>query len=203
MIRIFVCRHGNTFDKGDVVTRVGGRTDLPLSTSGQEQGRALGEHFQAKGVRFDRVFCSPLQRTKQTAGLALAGQDEEIEFKVLPFLVEVDYGPDENKPEEEVVARIGEEALKAWEEQGIPPEGWHVDPPAVIGRWQEFFAGAAKKYKDETILLVTSNGIARFALQALSEGAGNNALKLKTGAYGIFEVSESGEVSLNGWNIRP
>ncbi|MFZ4686424.1 MAG: histidine phosphatase family protein [Hyphomonadaceae bacterium] len=35
--RIFIVRHGNTFDKGDVVTRVGGRTDLPLSTSGSAQ----------------------------------------------------------------------------------------------------------------------------------------------------------------------
>ncbi|HAY06935.1 MAG TPA: histidine phosphatase family protein, partial [Hyphomonas sp.] len=27
MARLFVVRHGNTFDKGDTVTRVGGRTD--------------------------------------------------------------------------------------------------------------------------------------------------------------------------------
>ncbi|MTI19173.1 histidine phosphatase family protein [Rhodobacteraceae bacterium RKSG542] len=203
MTRVYVCRHGNTFDKGDVVTRVGGRTDLPLSTSGRAQGEALGRHFGEAGLSFDRAFCSPLQRTKQTAELALATQDHEVPLSVLPFLVEVDYGPDENKPEEEVVARIGEAALKAWEEQAIPPDGWLIDPPAVVARWQEFFAKAAKKYEGETILLVTSNGIARFALQALSAGAGDTDLKLKTGAYGVFEIDAVGGVRLESWNIRP
>ncbi|MBR9836035.1 MAG: histidine phosphatase family protein, partial [Alphaproteobacteria bacterium] len=26
---VYIVRHGNTFDKGDTVTRVGARTDLP------------------------------------------------------------------------------------------------------------------------------------------------------------------------------
>ncbi|HAO37083.1 MAG TPA: histidine phosphatase family protein, partial [Hyphomonas sp.] len=37
MARLIIVRHGNTFDKGDTVTRVGGRTDLPLSASGLAQ----------------------------------------------------------------------------------------------------------------------------------------------------------------------
>ncbi|WP_068314802.1 histidine phosphatase family protein [Polycladidibacter hongkongensis] len=202
MTRIVVARHGNTFDKGDVVTRVGGRTDLPLSVSGKAQAAALAEHCQRQGLRFNRAFCSPLQRTKQTARAVLELQGDDVELKVLPFLVEVDYGPDENKPEAEVVARIGEAALKAWEEQAVPPPGWHIDPPAVIGRWQEFFAKAVKSYAGEDVLLVTSNGIARFALQAagLAEGVD---LKLKTGAYGVFELQSGGEISLTSWNLRP
>ena len=42
MTDIYIVRHGNTFDKGDVVTRVGARTDLPLSRSGFAQAEALG-----------------------------------------------------------------------------------------------------------------------------------------------------------------
>ena len=34
MARVIICRHGNTFDKGDLVRRVGARTDLALSKSG-------------------------------------------------------------------------------------------------------------------------------------------------------------------------
>ena len=64
MGRIIVCRHGNTFDKGDGVTRVGGRTDLPLSTSGEAQAAALAEHFA--GTRFAAAYCSSLQRTRAT-----------------------------------------------------------------------------------------------------------------------------------------
>ena len=33
--RLVVARHGNTFGPKDVVTRVGGRTDLPLVASGR------------------------------------------------------------------------------------------------------------------------------------------------------------------------
>ena len=50
MARLFVVRHGNTFDTGDVVTRVGGRTDLPLSKSGKAQAEKLAAHFA--GTRF-------------------------------------------------------------------------------------------------------------------------------------------------------
>jgi broad specificity phosphatase PhoE len=45
MARLFVVRHGNTFDAGDVITRVGGRTDLPLSASGKAQAEKLAAHF--------------------------------------------------------------------------------------------------------------------------------------------------------------
>lgn len=203
MTRIYITRHGNTFDKGDVVTRVGGRTDLPLSSSGLAQAEALRDHFEQNGVAFDRAFCSPLQRTKKTAEVVLASQVGDIELKVLPFLVEIDYGPDENKPEADVIDRIGEAALKAWEDEAVPPAGWRVEPAAVIGRWEEFFANARKKHGNETILLVTSNGIARFALNALTSGRGDHSLKLKTGAYGIVDVDDEGGVHLVSWNVRP
>ncbi|MEL6754250.1 MAG: histidine phosphatase family protein, partial [Pseudomonadota bacterium] len=45
MQTLYIVRHGNTFDTGDTVLRVGGRTDLPLSTSGEMQATALGIHF--------------------------------------------------------------------------------------------------------------------------------------------------------------
>ncbi|MGG9999874.1 histidine phosphatase family protein [Pseudovibrio ascidiaceicola] len=203
MTRVYILRHGNTFDKGDVVTRVGGRTDLPLSVSGLDQAEKLSEHFADLGVSFDMAFCSPLQRTKQTAQIALKTQAEEADLKVLPFLVEIDYGPDENKPEEEVRARIGDEALRAWEEEGVPPNGWHIDPPAVIGRWQEFFKSAPKKYPGKTLLVVTSNGIARFALKALADQGAGADLKLKTAAYGVFDVTDEGQPLMLSWNVRP
>ncbi|WP_068085890.1 histidine phosphatase family protein [Polycladidibacter stylochi] len=202
MRQVFIARHGNTFDKGDVVTRVGGRTDLPLSNSGQEQAQALAAHFAQQGVAFTRAYCSPLQRTRQTALAVLDAQGGEIELSALPFLTEVDYGPDENRPEEDVVARIGAAALKAWEEEAIPPQGWLIDPPAVVARWQEFFSKVAKGPEDQCILLVTSNGIARFALQALSHVPKDVNIKLKTCAYGLVEITDAEKIELQCWNQR-
>ena len=43
--RILICRHGNTFDKGELVTRVGSRTDLKLSSSGIDQSKLLSKEL--------------------------------------------------------------------------------------------------------------------------------------------------------------
>ncbi len=201
---VYIVRHGNTFDKGDVVTRVGARTDLPLSSSGSKQVIQLGAHFSAiEPDGFTAAYTGPLIRTKQTTEAILSASQNPPELTIQPFLREVDYGPDENQPETDVVARIGEEALKAWEENAIPPKGWRVDPVAMQGNWRNFFDKIAKTTFEDArpVLIVTSNGIARFALRAadvLPEGA---PLKLKTAAYGKVILHDDGKVEVLDWNV--
>ena len=193
--RLFIVRHGNTFDKGDVVTRVGGRTDLPLSISGRVQAEALGRHFAA--IPFASARSGPLKRTRETAHAILATQASPPDLATDLFLREIDYGPDENRPEEEVIARIGQPALDAWERDSIVPPGWRVDPDALIGNWQETF----HELRDQpgNHLIVTSNGIARFALNAA--GAQRADAKLGTAAWGVIVV-EGGEARVEAWNVR-
>ena len=194
--RIIVVRHGNTFDKGDVVTRVGGRTDLPLSVSGRAQAEALARHFAA--TTFATARSGPLKRTRETAAAILAAHANPPELTTDLFLREIDYGPDENRPEEEVIARIGKAALDAWERDFLPPPGWRVDPAAIIGNWQQLFAELRDLPGDH--LIVTSNGIARFALTA-AESRGLEG-KLATGAWG--EILFAGvEPTVACWNMRP
>ena len=195
-VRLIIVRHGNTFDTGDVVTRVGGRTDLPLSTSGKAQVEALGRHFAA--TTFATARSGPLKRTRETASAILAAHANPPELITDLFLREIDYGPDENRPEDEVIARIGQPALDAWERNGIVPNGWRVDPDALIGNWQETFAELRDQPGDH--LIVTSNGIARFALAAA--GAKRHDAKLKTGAWGVFEL-KGDDVIVIAWNVRP
>lgn len=195
--RLIIVRHGNTFSPGEVVTRVGGRTDLPLSQSGIEQAKALGLHFSGL-YSFATARTSPLQRTRRTASIILEVQAAPPELQSELFLREIDYGPDENKPEDEVLARIGRPALEAWERDFVPPPGWRVDPDAVIGNWQQLFLSLEKLAGDH--LIVTSNGIARFALRACGATAETN--KLPTGGYGVIELSD-GEASLKEWGLRP
>lgn len=193
--RLYIVRHGNTFDKGDVVTRVGGRTDLPLSVSGRAQAEALARHFA--GISFATARSGPLKRTRETAKAILAAQSAAPELTTDLFLREIDYGPDENRPEADVIARIGQPALDAWERDSIPPPGWRVDPAAIIGNWQELFSDLAEEPGDH--LIVTSNGIARFALAAAN--AHRPDAKLPTGGYGVIELGPD-PVVLH-WNLRP
>lgn len=204
MTDIYIVRHGNTFDAGDVVTRVGARTDLPLSSSGQAQAEALARHFQTTApAGFGAAYCSPLLRTRQTAEEILERQDPPLTIETLEFLREVDYGPDENQPEDLVVARIGEAALQAWEERAVPPPGWKVDPVGLRQAWRDLFEDLASLPLTLPILIVTSNGIARFLLETITAFEIEPAsIKLKTGAYGHVRV-RPGEASLMEWNVRP
>ena len=98
MARLIIVRHGNTFDPGDTPTRVGARTDLALSISGERQAAALAAHF--RDTHFAAAFSSPLLRTRQTARAILAGRAGAPALLILPFLTEIDYGPDENQTED-------------------------------------------------------------------------------------------------------
>jgi probable phosphoglycerate mutase len=204
--RLIIARHGNTFGPGDVVTRVGGRTDLPLVASGIEQGRRLGAHLKEKGLLPDVVFTADLLRTRQTAAEALKAAGIAPPCETLAIFNEVDYGPDENKPEAEVVARVGEAALKAWDEEGIVPEGWAIDVAEIIEGWLAFGQRVRQDFADRTVMVVTSNGIARFAPHLTGDFGAfrrTHKLKLSTGAYALFEARDSGVWSVEGWNVKP
>jgi probable phosphoglycerate mutase len=187
MRRVIIVRHGNTFDPGDIIRRVGQGTDIPLSGSGQVQAAALSTYFA--NTSFDRVISSPLKRTRQTA-TAIA---QNIAFD--DRLLEIDYGPDEGRPEDEVVARLGEDAIALWDKDAVPPQGWRVDPDQIKSDWADILAGSIG-----TTLIVTSNGIARFALDVAAHDGAER--KLKTGAYGVIEEHADGW-HVTAWNVRP
>lgn len=198
-VRIWIVRHGNTFDKGETVTRVGGRTDLDLSTSGRAQAGTLAQFFSDRVPRFESAITSPLKRTTQTAETILAARAEAVPLREAEFLREIDYGPDENRPEAEVIARIGEEALAAWELRAEPPQGWVVDPERLEQGWRVYIDTVRGKPGDH--LVVTSNGIARFALYAIG-AEGEAGLKLPTGCFGLIEL-DGPEARLAQWGERP
>ncbi|MEP3655148.1 MAG: histidine phosphatase family protein [Litorimonas sp.] len=190
--RVYIVRHGNTFDKGDVILRVGGKTDLPLSSSGRLQAERLAEALQA--VDFVAAYSSDLKRTRQTAETLLGQQN----YRLAEFLTEIDYGPDEGLPETEVIARIGSESLKRWDEKAIPPEGWKVDVDGLTTAWKAFLASCDPR---SNTLVVTSNGVARFLLDVVASDMAV-PLKLRTGSYGIIDLTAKGPI-LVGWDIRP
>ena len=190
--RVYIVRHGNTFDKGDVILRVGGKTDLPLSKSGQAQADRLSRDLQ--NIEFKAAYSSDLRRTRQTAE-AILGQTAYV---IAGFLTEVDYGIDEGCPETEVITRLGTDALAKWDKDAIPPHGWKVDVEGLKTSWGAFLATCDP---NSNTLVVTSNGVARFLLDVV-DSEQDVSLKLRTGAYGIVSLTPKGPV-LKGWDIRP
>lgn len=200
-----IVRHGNTFAAGEAPRRIGARTDLPLTATGHEQARALGAHFAAQGWQFGQVLVSPLLRTRQTVEAILAAQTDPPAPESADFLREIDHGPDEDRTEDEVLARIGSAALAAWDKRAVPPHGWSVDAAQRIAAWTMLLA--APPSNDRPTLLVTSNGAARFAL--LADPAlhaaydGLASLKLLTGSYGLIRRSAAGAFEVPVWGQRP
>ncbi len=205
MTTLIIARHGNTFGPDEVPTRVGARTDLPLVDSGREQARKIGVWLRDHKKIPDVVYTSELQRTQETAKIAIKESGVSNPVYTLDIFNEIDYGPDENKPEDDVIARIGEEAIRNWDEKVIVPDGWKADPQAIIQNWQSFADQVRAHDDDETVLVVTSNGIARFAPHILGDFedfAANHKIKLSTGALAVFTFRD-GVWKAEEWNLKP
>ena len=198
-----IVRHGNTFEPGDPPRRIGARTDLPLTRAGVAQAEALGRHFASEGRHFARVLISPLLRTRQTAEAIATHLKGSPAPEPADWLREIDHGPDEDRPEDAVLARIGQVALDTWDSRAEPPPGWTVDAQPRLAAWRALFAAPPPG----ATLIVTSNGAARFALLAepalVAASARLPSLKLATGSYGTIARDAQGVLDIGVWGRRP
>lgn len=198
-----IVRHGNTFEADEPPRRIGARTDLPLTRAGLTQAQALGRLFADEGCWFSAVLVSPLLRTRQTAAAIVEHVGPAPSPEPCDWLREIDHGPDEDKPEDAVLARIGEAALDAWDRRAEPPPGWIVEAEMRLAAWRALFAAP----QDGPTLIVTSNGAARFALLArpelLAASTGLTSLKLPTGGYGTILRDADGVLTVPVWGRRP
>ena len=199
MKTLIIARHGNTFRPGETPTRVGAKTDLPLVE--EERARGIGKYLKKNGYAPTKIYAAPLKRTMETAKLAA----EELGFTdtIVPLtdFTEIDYGPDENKTEDEVIARIGQDAIDLWNAKAIVPDGWKVDPEKLAAVWKNF---AASIKDGETVLAVSSNGVIRFAPHITADYdafCAEHDIKVATGGVCIL-VFENGAWTAKEWNVK-
>ena len=84
---IYIIRHGQTAkNKANVLQ---GRSDVPLNEAGVQQLMEVRDRFAALGIRFDKVYTSPLVRAAQTAAIVAADVPQIVDER----LIEMDYGP--------------------------------------------------------------------------------------------------------------
>jgi len=203
--RIIIARHGNTFTKDQTPTRVGGRTDLPLVE--EERGTLVGQYLADKGWIPDKVWAAPLKRTMKTAELAVKAMGLDCQIEKDDSFREIDYGPDENKTEDAVIARIGQEAIDKWNAEAIVPDGWKVDVQGTINAWMKLGDKVFAEYKNKNVLVVSSNGVIRFAPYLTGDFAAFSQkynIKVGTGCVCVFE-KEDGDKNWRcvEWNVKP
>ena len=92
---IYLARHGET--AWSLTGQHTGMTDLPLTAHGERNARHLGERL--RGLKFARVFTSPLQRATRTCELAGFRAEAEVDTD----LVEWNYGDYEGRRTDEIL----------------------------------------------------------------------------------------------------
>ncbi len=93
---VYLARHGET--AWSLTGQHTGLTDLPLTERGEQNARALGERLI--GLKFAKVFTSPLQRAARTCELAGFGAIAEVDRDLLEW----NYGDYEGRRTAEIHA---------------------------------------------------------------------------------------------------
>ena len=155
---VYVARHGET--AWSLSGQHTGRTDLPLTPNGERNAHRLGGRL--KGMTFQKVFTSPLQRASRTCELAGFGALAESD----PDLVEWDYGRYEGLRSAEILAERPD-----WElfRDGCPGG----ESPAQIGERADRVVARVREVNANVLLFSSGHFIRVLAARWLALGPGS------------------------------
>ena len=103
---IYLMRHGDS--RQDEVKRFIGQTDTPLNETGRKQAVWWREEFLS--LFFDRIYCSDLSRSVETAEIIAVNRQEPV--RLVPEFREINLGKWDGLPMQEVRSRYPEEFEK-------------------------------------------------------------------------------------------
>ncbi|MBE5746257.1 MAG: histidine phosphatase family protein [Clostridiales bacterium] len=163
---IYFVRHGQT--DWNKIGKIQGHIDIELNNEGKEQAQTVKEKLS--GIKFDKVFSSPLKRAKETAKI-ICDQEIIIDDRLIErfngelegkLKKEIKVFPDFNNPND---TRFGIEPLNNFKE-----------------RINSFLDEILKMYKDKNILVVTHAGVCLYVrcyFEGEPDGNLNEKYKLK------------------------
>lgn len=206
-MRLILARHGNTFGPTDKVCWVGKRNDLSLVQEGFAQAERFGEAVSA--VPLSKVYCAPLQRTRQFAETALAAARQNAALLEDPRLSELDYGDWSGLTDKEITERFGQQCLNDWTHHSIWPKacGWTSSASEVTREVEEFVDQVMKdNERNANVLIISSNGRLRYFLKLVAgefdKRAKAGTLKVGTGCAGLL-IADGNHFRLELWNQAP
>ncbi len=200
---VVLCRHGNTFGKGEKVVMVGAKEDLPLTDEGLRQAADVGEALRGVASKIDRIVSGPLQRTRVFADILKESSGTEAPISIDARLTELDYGEWSGLSNEEIVALSGEEALRQWQEHGVRPPHVRFEPSAQS--LAQDVTSLLRELENESgvSVVVSSNGRLReFRRLIESNDTIRGDGKVRTGGSCVFVSSDSGW-KIVAWNCDP
>jgi len=151
-LRLLLVRHGATIWNDE--HRIIGRTDLPLSPTGQKQALQVAARLARESV--DALYTSPLQRAIATAEAVSTACG--LLYTVEDRLRETDLGNWEGLTLDEAAARYGAD-LAAWrDDPTAAPTGGEL-PAQLLARTRSLLDELRGRHAGQTIALVGHGGV--------------------------------------------
>ncbi len=164
MTKIYIVRHCEAM--GNLMRIFQGTTDLDISDTGKKQLELLEKRFSSTPI--DKIYTSPLIRTKKTAEAIKGNRD--IEIISHNGLIELDGGIVEGKPFKETFSSMPE-LFDSWINH---PEDFHPENgESMKNAYTRIFKtiiDIAKNNKDKTIACATHGGVSRCLACRLMNG---------------------------------
>ena len=149
-MKLYTVRHGET--EWNVVNRVCGRSDIPLTEVGVEQAEETAKKL--KGTHIDLVLVSPMLRARQTADVLCT--ELGLSYETDARLLEQDYGIYEGG------YRFDEEYLRCKRNFFYNFETGE-STAQLTHRGFGLLDELKEKYADKSVLLVCHGGVCRMA----------------------------------------
>jgi broad specificity phosphatase PhoE len=192
MLTVYLLRHGETFYNADG-NRYCGATDIGLTEKGIRQAHTAADLL--KGISFDAIYSSPLQRAHLTAQIASGTEDVITDNR----LTEANFGSWEGKTRGEFVA----ENPALWDSWAASPDHTRAGATGdtameVVERVDDFFNEKQQQHPDGTILVVAHNGVNRFYMAWKLGMPLKNYRRLvqENSSVTMFSLDETAEFSL-------
>jgi probable phosphoglycerate mutase len=178
---IYLARHGET--AWSLTGQHTGLTDLPLTEHGERNARHLGERL--KGLRFDKVFTSPLQRAARTCELAGFKSAAEVDHD----LVEWNYGDYEGRRTVEIL-----KTNPGWQlfRDGCPGG----ESPAQIGARADRVINRVRAIEGDVLIFSSGHFLRVFAARWLG-------LEPAAGKFFLLNTASLSEVSYEHNRSQP
>lgn len=173
MTWLILIRHGLTDD--NLKKRYCGFLDTGLNKIGKAQAKAIKSEL--KGLKIDRVFCSDLKRTWQTARIIFGKRYEIVKN---PHLREINFGIWEGLSFQQILKKYPRKYIK-WLKNPFRvniPQGEKMGH--FIRRIKKELKNIVKKDKNKTVAIVSHSGVMRVIL--------NTCLGIKKNSFWKIEI---------------
>lgn len=204
-MRLFLLRHGNTFETSADAVWAGCKQDLPLVEYGRQQAQRVAAALKKYSIK-PVIFAAELKRTQAMAEIIT--NDLEIqEFKTDSRLNEIDYGSWGGLNNQQIAEKFSQTQLEDWTEQSCFPADadWSPSVMQIKSDIAQLCVELQARYVDRDVLLISSNGILRYFLNLIpgcfEERVEQGTFKMKTGHLSLINLSVTAELKF--WNLTP